>query len=89
MPELRFVNQYWERESYLRGVADSIAKHWETHGRKHLLFSFHSIPKRYFLAGDPYHCFCLGTARRDALGLCRCGGHALGRRCAGTARRPG
>jgi ferrochelatase len=63
MPELRFVNQYWQRESYVRAVADSIAAHWQTHGRKHLLFSFHSIPKRYFLAGDPYHCFCLGTAR--------------------------
>jgi ferrochelatase len=63
MPELRFVNQYWQRESYLAAVADSIATHWRTHGRKHLLFSFHSIPKRYFMAGDPYHCFCLGTAR--------------------------
>ncbi|MBP6107211.1 MAG: ferrochelatase [Steroidobacteraceae bacterium] len=71
MPELRFVNQYWDRESYLRGVADSIAQHWQAHGRKHLLFSFHSIPQRYFLAGDPYHCFCLGTARGVArrLGL--------------------
>ena len=26
MPELRFVNQYWQRESYLRAVADSIAR---------------------------------------------------------------
>jgi ferrochelatase len=52
-------------------VADSIAAHWQTHGRKHLLFSFHSIPKRYFMAGDPYHCFCLGTARGvvERLGL--------------------
>jgi ferrochelatase len=63
MPELRFVNQYWQRESYLGAVADSIAAHWQAHGRKHLLFSFHSIPKRYFMGGDPYHCFCLGTAR--------------------------
>jgi ferrochelatase len=71
MPELRFVNQYWERESYLAAVAASVAAHWRTHGRKHLLFSFHSIPKRYFLAGDPYHCFCRGTARAVAerLGL--------------------
>ena len=71
MPELRFVNQYWERESYLAAVADSIAAHWRTHGRQHLLFSFHSIPRRYFLAGDPYHCFCQGTARAVAgrLGL--------------------
>jgi protoporphyrin/coproporphyrin ferrochelatase len=45
---------------------------WPTaYGRKHLLFSFHSIPKRYFMAGDPYHCFCLGTARGvvERLGL--------------------
>ncbi|MGI9245962.1 MAG: ferrochelatase [Steroidobacteraceae bacterium] len=71
MPELRFVNQYWEQDRYLTAVADSVAEHWRTHGRKHLLFSFHSIPKRYFLAGDPYHCFCQGTARGVAqrLGL--------------------
>jgi protoporphyrin/coproporphyrin ferrochelatase len=71
IPELRMVNQYWEEEGYLAAVADSIAVHWGEHGRKHLLFSFHSIPKRYFLAGDPYHCFCQATARRVAerLGL--------------------
>ena len=28
-----------------------------------LLFSFHGIPKDYFLAGDPYHCQCHKTAR--------------------------
>jgi ferrochelatase len=71
MPELRFVNQYWESESYLAAVADSVSRHWQVHGRKHLLFSFHSIPKRYFVAGDPYHCFCQATARGVArrLGL--------------------
>jgi ferrochelatase len=63
MPELRFVNQYWQNERYVAAVADSIEQHWGRAGRKHLLFSFHSIPKRYFLAGDPYHCFCHGTAR--------------------------
>ena len=66
IPELRVVNQYWEEESYVNAVADSVAAHWQEHGRKHLLFSFHSIPKRYFLAGDPYHCFCQATARRVA-----------------------
>ena len=71
MPELRFVNQYWQSDRYLSALAGSIASHWQVHGRKHLLFSFHSIPKRYFLAGDPYHCFCHGTARAVAqkLGL--------------------
>ncbi|HVN43237.1 MAG TPA: ferrochelatase, partial [Steroidobacteraceae bacterium] len=71
MPELRFVNQYWEEASYLEAVAESVAAHWRARGRAHLLFSFHSIPKRYFVAGDPYHCFCHGTARAVAerLGL--------------------
>ena len=69
LPELRMVNQYWEENAYIAAVADGIATHWEQHGRKHLLFSFHSIPKRYFLAGDPYHCFCQGTARRVAARL--------------------
>ena len=71
IPELRMVNQYWEEDAYVAAVADSVAAHWRVHGRKHLLFSFHSIPRRYFIAGDPYHCFCQGTARRvaDRLGL--------------------
>ena len=71
LPELRFVNQYWQNASYLDAVTASVTRHWRDHGRKHLLFSFHSIPKRYALAGDPYHCFCQATARSVAqrLGL--------------------
>ena len=79
IPELRIVNQYWEEDAYIEAIAASIATHWQTYGRKHLLFSFHSIPKRYFTAGDPYHCFCQATARRVAarLGLAD-GGWSLG-----------
>ncbi len=69
LPELRFVSQYWQEDRYIGAIADSVAAHWREHGRKHLLFSFHSIPKRYFTAGDPYHCFCQGTARRVAARL--------------------
>ena len=69
IPELRMVNQYWEEDAYIDAIAASIATHWQAHGRKHLLFSFHSIPKRYFTAGDPYHCFCQATARRVAARL--------------------
>jgi protoporphyrin/coproporphyrin ferrochelatase len=69
MPELRFVNQYWQNEQYLAAIAASVAGHWREQGRKHLLFSFHSIPKRYLLAGDPYHCFCQATAREVAARL--------------------
>ena len=52
IPELRFVNAYHEEEVYVAAVAGSVAEHWRVHGRKHLLFSFHSIPQRYFKAGD-------------------------------------
>ena len=69
MPELRFVNDYHDDETYVGAIADSVAAHWRAHGRKHLLFSFHSIPKRYFLAGDPYHCQCHATARAVAARL--------------------
>jgi len=36
-----------------------------------LLFSFHGVPKRYLLNGDPYHCLCQKTARltAESLGL--------------------
>jgi ferrochelatase len=71
MPELRFVNDYHADEAYIGAIADSVAARWRMQGRRHLLFSFHSIPKRYLLAGDPYHCHCHATARRVAerLGL--------------------
>jgi ferrochelatase len=73
IPELRVVNQYWEEDEYIAAIAASIEARWQAHGRNHLLFSFHSIPKRYFLAGDPYHCHCQATAHRVAarLGLAR------------------
>jgi ferrochelatase len=63
LPELRFATHYHDEAAYLEAVADSITRRWQTHGRKHLLFSFHSIPQRYFAAGDPYHCHCHATAR--------------------------
>ncbi len=27
------------------------------------MVSFHGIPYRYFVQGDPYHCHCMKTAR--------------------------
>ena len=28
-----------------------------------IIASFHGIPKRYFVNGDPYHCYCMKTTR--------------------------
>jgi ferrochelatase len=63
IPELRLVTHYHDDDAYLAAIADSIARHWQTHSRTRLVFSFHSIPRRYFAAGDPYHCHCHATAR--------------------------
>lgn len=72
LPELRFINQYVDHAPYIQCIADSIKSHWESHGRADkLLFSYHGIPKRYLLNGDPYHCQCHKTTRlvAQALGL--------------------
>lgn len=64
LPELRFVNQYHDEPGYIQALADSIRRYWGQHGQADkLLFSFHGIPKEYFLGGDPYYCHCQKTAR--------------------------
>lgn len=72
LPELRFIQHYHDDPHYIRALADSVRRHWENRPRpEKLLMSFHGIPKRYFLAGDPYHCECQKTARllAEELGL--------------------
>ncbi|SFM86601.1 ferrochelatase [Rugamonas rubra] len=64
LPELRFVRNYHDHEAYIRALEHSVLAHWEAHGRPdQLLLSFHGVPKRTLLLGDPYHCECLKTAR--------------------------
>jgi ferrochelatase len=72
LPELRFVNQYHDDPAYIDALVASIRTAWAEKGEpERLLFTFHGIPKRYFTAGDPYHCHCQKTARMvaDSLGL--------------------
>lgn len=70
IPELRFVTQYHDNADYIQAVADKIRSHWQHHDRADkLLFSYHGIPKRYLLNGDPYHCQCHKTSRLIAENL--------------------
>ena len=74
LPELRFINQYHDDKRFIQCIADSIKTHWDEHGRADkLVFSYHGIPKRYLLNGDPYHCECHKTSRlvAEALGLAK------------------
>ena len=64
IPELRFINQYYEEESYIKALANSIENFWKKNGKpQKIIFSYHGIPKKYHTNGDPYHCFCLKTTR--------------------------
>ena len=64
LPEVRFVNDYHHEPAWLKAIADSIRRHRQRHGSaEKLLFSFHGIPRRNLLAGDPYYCQCQASAR--------------------------
>jgi len=64
IPELRFVQHYPKDPGYIAALASSIRDHWAEHGPPdRLVMSFHGVPKRYLLQGDPYHCECHATAR--------------------------
>ncbi len=71
LPELRFIAQYHDDPGYLNALADSIRTARAEQPGERLLFSFHGLPKRNLLAGDPYHCQCQKTARlvAERLGL--------------------
>jgi len=64
LPELRFINQWSDDPNYIKVLANSVKRYWEEHGQNDLLVtSYHGIPKRYLLSGDPYHCLCHKTTR--------------------------
>ncbi|WP_460838697.1 ferrochelatase [Noviherbaspirillum agri] len=64
VPELRMVKHYHDHEAYIGALKESLLSYWEVHGRPDkLVMSFHGVPKRTLLLGDPYHCECHKTAR--------------------------
>ena len=64
VPELRLVKHYHDHDGYIDALHDTVLAHWETHGRgQKLVMSFHGVPKRTLLLGDPYYCECQKTAR--------------------------
>lgn len=64
VPEMRSLGSYHDDPGYIRALAASLRDWWQQHGRgDHLLLSFHGIPQKQVLAGDPYYCHCRKTAR--------------------------
>lgn len=70
LPEVRFINGYCDDAAYINALVTRIKHHWTMQERaKILLFSYHGLPERYHLQGDPYHCQCHKTARLVAEAL--------------------
>jgi ferrochelatase len=62
VPQLHFINEYYNHPKYIGALATSIEQHWKTKPRgEKLIFSFHGIPQRYIQNGDPYQSHCEKT----------------------------
>jgi len=64
-PAIRTAPPFHDEPAYIAALADIAAKRLDALGwaPERVLISFHGLPERYFLAGDPYHCHCAKTAR--------------------------
>ncbi|MEQ6916952.1 ferrochelatase [Halomonas aquatica] len=71
-PALRTVPAYFEHPAYQDALASSVREAYEAAKTppEVLVASYHGVPKRYLLEGDPYHCQCQKTTRllRERLG---------------------
>ncbi|GAA4025792.1 ferrochelatase [Actimicrobium antarcticum] len=64
VPELRFIKHYHDDAAYINALRNTVQAHWDVNGRgEKLVLSFHGVPKRTLMLGDPYHCECYKTAR--------------------------
>jgi protoporphyrin/coproporphyrin ferrochelatase len=64
-PAARTVQPYFDRPDYIEALATSIEQAYAKMDTKpdKLLCSYHGVPQRYLMEGDPYHCQCQKTTR--------------------------
>jgi ferrochelatase len=71
-PAVRTVPEYFAEPAYIAALAASVRRSYAAMERAPdtLVASYHGMPKRYLMEGDPYHCQCQKTTRllREALG---------------------
>ncbi|MCX8509113.1 MAG: ferrochelatase, partial [Rhodobacteraceae bacterium] len=71
-PAARTVAEYFDHPLYIEALAGSVARAYAglDHQPDVLVASYHGMPKRYLIEGDPYHCQCQKTSRllRERLG---------------------
>ncbi|MTH63005.1 ferrochelatase [Paracoccus shanxieyensis] len=69
-PAARTVAPYFDRADYIDALAGSVERALGGRVPRKLIASYHGMPKRYLMQGDPYHCQCQKTSRllRERLG---------------------
>ncbi len=71
-PAARTAPEYFEHPMYIDALAKSVETAYAAldHTPDVLVASYHGMPKRYLMQGDPYHCHCAKTTRllRERLG---------------------
>ena len=71
-PSIRTVPAYFDNPLYINALANSVKKKYKSLEKKPdiLVCSYHGVPVRYLMEGDPYHCQCQKTTRllKEALG---------------------
>ncbi len=71
-PAIRTMGPYHDDPGYIDLLARSIERHLATLDwtPERLIVSYHGLPRRYLMSGDPYHCMCQKTTRlvRERLG---------------------
>ena len=70
-PSVRTVPAYYDNPAFIDALAQSVHRALEGQDKPDVLVtSYHGLPKRYLLEGDPYHCHCVKTTRllRERLG---------------------
>jgi len=72
LPSFQFISDYYQHDSYISAIAESIQSIWQEHGKNELLLmSFHGLPELLTKLGDPYYYQCQETAKliAEKLGL--------------------
>ena len=64
-PAIRTVPAYYDNQLYIESLSASVKEIYDSLKKKpdHLVVSYHGVPERYLLSGDPYHCQCQKTTR--------------------------
>jgi ferrochelatase len=72
-PAIRTLPSYHDHPAYIEALARSMRAQLAKldFEPEKIIATFHGMPQKYFMAGDPYHCQCQKTSRllREKLGI--------------------